>query len=160
MYDLSSTRDTPTGNERTETVPFMAMELLTEAAIEGKVEHLYRHDAESFIWVLTWVCLRYENGKLKGRVLNEWLKVDAKGCHNQKSSFMVSGRVDAKLQPAPSHTANWEIAQQCLDDVLISFGKRSGPKLPDEGFRRGWRPMCDHGSMHNFHLSLVVEATL
>ncbi|OAX38296.1 hypothetical protein K503DRAFT_770628, partial [Rhizopogon vinicolor AM-OR11-026] len=46
-YDLSSTRDSPTGNERTGTVPFMAMELLTKAALEGKVEHLYRHDAES-----------------------------------------------------------------------------------------------------------------
>jgi hypothetical protein len=31
----------------------MALELLTKEAIEGKVKHLYRHDAESFLWVLT-----------------------------------------------------------------------------------------------------------
>jgi hypothetical protein len=46
----------------TGTVPFMAIELLTQEAIEGKVKHMYRHDAESFIWVLTWVCLHYRVG--------------------------------------------------------------------------------------------------
>ncbi|KAG1729554.1 hypothetical protein EDB19DRAFT_1641859, partial [Suillus lakei] len=61
-YDLSSTNDTPTGNERTgthtRTVPFVAMQLLKPKGIAGEVEHLYRHDAESFIWVLIWVCLQ------------------------------------------------------------------------------------------------------
>ncbi|KAG2753919.1 hypothetical protein P692DRAFT_201228671, partial [Suillus brevipes Sb2] len=42
-FDLSSTRDTPSGQERTGTVPFMAIELLTKEAIEGKVQHLYQH---------------------------------------------------------------------------------------------------------------------
>ncbi|KAJ8591876.1 hypothetical protein M405DRAFT_702174, partial [Rhizopogon salebrosus TDB-379] len=55
-YDLSSVRDTPMGTDRTGTVPFLPMELLTKAALRGKVEHLYCHDAESFIWVLIWVC--------------------------------------------------------------------------------------------------------
>ncbi|KAG2062874.1 hypothetical protein BDR04DRAFT_946288, partial [Suillus decipiens] len=55
-YDLSSfKRDGPRGLERTGTVPFMAANLLTPAAIAGKVEHVYAHDAESLIWVLTWV---------------------------------------------------------------------------------------------------------
>ena len=40
---------------------------------------------ESFIWVLIWVCLRYENGMLKGTMLNEWLKEDALGCHDKKT---------------------------------------------------------------------------
>jgi len=62
-YDLSSMKDIPTGRERTGTIPFMATDLLTPAAINGEVEHLYQHDAESFIWVLTWVSLRY--GKLR-----------------------------------------------------------------------------------------------
>jgi len=55
-YDLSSTRqDGPSGNQRTGTVPFMAIDLLMEQALEGTVENLYRHDAESLIWVL--VCV-------------------------------------------------------------------------------------------------------
>jgi len=51
----------------------MAIDLLMLKAIEGKVEHLYQHDAELFIWFLAWVCLRYEDGKLcnKDRLLDE-----------------------------------------------------------------------------------------
>ncbi|KAG2142352.1 hypothetical protein DEU56DRAFT_720492, partial [Suillus clintonianus] len=53
-YDLSSIlRDHgPRGNERTGTVPFMAINLLRPNA---RVTHLYQHNAESFIWVLVWV---------------------------------------------------------------------------------------------------------
>jgi hypothetical protein len=73
-YDLSSTQDTPTGTKGMGTVPFMSLELLSDEAMEGKVEYLYRHDAESFIWVLNWVCLQYEDGQRKGRWLYDWLK--------------------------------------------------------------------------------------
>jgi serine/threonine protein kinase len=66
-FDLSSTRDTPSGQERTGTVPFMALELLTKKAIHGQVKHMYQHDAESFIWVLTWVCICYEDGVYIGK---------------------------------------------------------------------------------------------
>ncbi|KAG1719909.1 hypothetical protein EDB19DRAFT_612502 [Suillus lakei] len=88
-FDLSST---PSGQERTWTVPFMANELLTKEAIEGEVKHRYQHDAESFIWVLTWVCLRYQNGRLlrKGRPLDEWLKVDVNGCREKKTDFLFN----------------------------------------------------------------------
>ncbi|KAG0693398.1 hypothetical protein DFH29DRAFT_1084235 [Suillus ampliporus] len=90
-YDLSSTQCTPRGNERTGTVPFMAISLLTPKAIAGKVEHLYRHDAESLVWVLVWVCVRYEGGELlsKGRPLDDWLKADATGCLKEKSDLCV-----------------------------------------------------------------------
>ncbi|KAG1811680.1 hypothetical protein EV424DRAFT_1419697 [Suillus variegatus] len=60
-YDLSLfQRDSPNSLERTGTVPFMALDLLIPKSMAGKVEHVYAHDAESFIWVLTWTCLRYE----------------------------------------------------------------------------------------------------
>ncbi|KAG2028979.1 hypothetical protein BDR03DRAFT_816759, partial [Suillus americanus] len=81
-FDLSSIiqlmsslkHDRPRGFERTGTVPFMSLDLLTPEAIAGEVEHVYRHDVESFIWVLTWICLRYEGGNLlrKDRPLDEW----------------------------------------------------------------------------------------
>ena len=68
MTYLSSTQqDGPSGNERTGTIPFMAIDLLEKEAIQGKVQHLYQHDAESLIWVLAWVCLRYEDGKPTAR---------------------------------------------------------------------------------------------
>ncbi|KAG2102497.1 uncharacterized protein F5147DRAFT_528339, partial [Suillus discolor] len=56
-YDLSLfQRDSPNSLERTGTVPFMALDLLIPEFMAGKVEHVYAHDAESFIWVLTWTC--------------------------------------------------------------------------------------------------------
>ncbi|KAG1863687.1 hypothetical protein F4604DRAFT_1493054, partial [Suillus subluteus] len=56
-YDLSSIQDDcARGNECTGTVPFMSINLLMLSALDGEVEHVYRHDAESFIWVFTWVC--------------------------------------------------------------------------------------------------------
>ncbi|KAH7891080.1 hypothetical protein F5I97DRAFT_128491 [Phlebopus sp. FC_14] len=77
-FDLASTSDHATGTERTGTVPFMALDLLTKPALRGEVMHLYEHDAESFIWVLTWISLRYSNGKpLKNAELDKWLIVDA-----------------------------------------------------------------------------------
>ncbi|KIK43276.1 hypothetical protein CY34DRAFT_40785, partial [Suillus luteus UH-Slu-Lm8-n1] len=63
-FDLSSTkRDGSRGFECIGTIPFMALDLLIDMP-EGQVEHMYYHDAESFIWVLAWICLRYDNGKL------------------------------------------------------------------------------------------------
>ncbi|KAG2102524.1 uncharacterized protein F5147DRAFT_528067, partial [Suillus discolor] len=57
-YDLLSFEcDGSRGLKRIGTVPFMAVNLLSLAAMAGKVEHVYAHDAESLIWVLTWVCL-------------------------------------------------------------------------------------------------------
>jgi len=115
-YDLSSMKDVPTGRERTGTVPFMALDLLEDEAIEGKVEHLYQHGAESFIWVLTWVSLQYEDGKFrsKGGPLDSWLTVDANGCREKKGYFLVSA-ARQKLQPSSSHGSNWTIAQSCLE---------------------------------------------
>ncbi|OAX35651.1 hypothetical protein K503DRAFT_745613 [Rhizopogon vinicolor AM-OR11-026] len=136
-YDLSSTRDTPTGNERTGTVPFMAMELLTKAALEGKAEHLYRHDAESFIWVLTWVCLRYEKGRLiEDRPLDRWLKVSIIRCREKKHDFMGDGRFNA--QPTSSHQASWETVQSCLTTIALFYAHNPRPLLADGEVFRTW----------------------
>jgi hypothetical protein len=110
----------------------MAVDLLTRAALQGKVEHLYRHDAESFIWVLIWACLRYENGVLKGTMLNEWLKEDGLGCHDKKASFMLSGRADRHTQPTSSHQVNWKIAQLCIEEVGLYSMKLARPVMTDE----------------------------
>jgi len=109
-YDLSSTRQDGSGNELTWTVSFMAIDLLREQALEGKVENLYQHDAESLIWVLAWVCLRYEDGKLRrNRPLDEWLKAYAKQCREKKNDSILVGRND--VHPSPSHEAAWDVAQ-------------------------------------------------
>ncbi|KAG1741274.1 hypothetical protein EDB19DRAFT_1850970 [Suillus lakei] len=132
-FDLSSTQDCPSGREHTVTIPFMANELLTKAAIEGKVKHRYQHGAESFIWVLTWVCLRYRNGQLlrKGRPLDEWLKLDVNGCREKKTDFLFNGT--HIIKPSRSHKRNWTVAQSCLLLVNEFYAKpKTGhPKADD-----------------------------
>jgi len=64
-YDLSNidercSEQRLSSREPTGAVPFTAVLLLTSQVNE----HPYRHDAESFIWVLTCIYLRYEDGKL------------------------------------------------------------------------------------------------
>jgi hypothetical protein len=132
-YDLSSLkRDGPSGLERTGTVPFMAVDLLTPEAIAGSVEHVYAHDAESFIWVLTWVCLRYEGGNLlsKNRPLEELLKVDALVCAEKKAHLWLVGL--SKLRPTESHKESWDLVKKCsagVQSLYSSFGYR---KLADQ----------------------------
>ncbi|KAG5634008.1 hypothetical protein H0H81_003919 [Sphagnurus paluster] len=46
------------GGERTGTIPYMALDLLNRGYFSGHVERLYRHDLESFIWVLVVATLR------------------------------------------------------------------------------------------------------
>src|ERR1700710_2714791 len=114
-YDLSSLRITqgPQGNERTGTVPFMALELLTKGGQRGEVEHLYRHDLESFMWVLAWVCLRYKDGNLRtsDRPLDEWATQEAFTVGKEKS-FFLDNFWTFKLQGVDRHI--WRLLVACL----------------------------------------------
>ncbi|KAI0328333.1 hypothetical protein GY45DRAFT_1306993 [Cubamyces sp. BRFM 1775] len=51
--DAKDANLTHAGFKVTGTVPFMAIDLLTEKGLDGRVAVLYRHDLEAFIWVLT-----------------------------------------------------------------------------------------------------------
>ncbi|KAG1764446.1 hypothetical protein EDD22DRAFT_951695 [Suillus occidentalis] len=132
-FDLSSTKqDGPSGFECIGTLPFMALNLLTSKAIAGDVEHVYRHDAESFIWVLTWICLRYDNGKLlrKNRPLDEWLTVDTMiRCPEKKSSF--TARL-LSMNPTPSNQKNFDVAMQCLAVIHTYAGPFASVSVDDE----------------------------
>ncbi|KAG1793252.1 uncharacterized protein HD556DRAFT_513768 [Suillus plorans] len=132
-YDLSSfKRDGPRGLERTGTVPFMAVDLLSPDAMAGKVEHVYAHDAESLIWVLTWVCLRYEEGKLlsKNRPLEDWLKVDACTCAEKKGNFGFTGI--RSVRPSTSHADSWDLVRRCFSAVQSLYTAFEYRKLTDE----------------------------
>jgi len=145
-YDLSSIRNVPSGQERTGTVPFMAMALLTDKAIAGQVEHLYRHDAESFIWVLTWVCLRYEDGKLlsQGRPLDSWLTLGANRCLKEKSGFLTTEV--RTMYPSESHAESWKVALKCLRLIYSHYGPGEFDEMTDGEVFRFWleNPMKDH----------------
>src|SRR5277367_4773944 len=88
-FDLAHVRgnDRPSGTEQTGTMPFMALDLLTEGARAGKVERLYRHDCESFAWVLLWICSRYDNGaEIEDPPFDDFITSDFKQCYEKKTS--------------------------------------------------------------------------
>ena len=67
-FDLAKLSNRPgaSGQDNTGTLPFMALELLSEQGLHGDIPRRYRHEAESFTWTL--VCLycatvKDENGK-------------------------------------------------------------------------------------------------
>ncbi|KAG1727859.1 hypothetical protein EDB19DRAFT_173103 [Suillus lakei] len=137
-FDLSSIKQHgPIGFERTGTIPFMALDLLMSEAIASEVEHVYYHDAESFIWVLTWVCLRYEKGELlrKGRPLDEWLTVDAMGCHEKKTSFLAMLR---RIRPTRSHGGNFKVAKDCLAMIIKLIDPSTSVPGDDEEVFQTW----------------------
>ncbi|KAG2086388.1 uncharacterized protein F5147DRAFT_77695 [Suillus discolor] len=75
-FALSSTRDISLRQERARIVPFAAPGVLsgiTKTVIEDK--HLYQHDNESFIWVLTWVLFSLQKWQApeKGKVAR-WME--------------------------------------------------------------------------------------
>ncbi|KAI6118354.1 hypothetical protein F5141DRAFT_1212270 [Pisolithus sp. B1] len=118
-FDLASTEGDDIGTERTGTVPFMALDLLRRHGIYNQTKHGYQHDAESFIWVLAWITLRYDNGMLRatGRPLDEWLNVDAPSCVGEKLFFLDPlGRKD--LQAGSGHEKNLQVANECLNKML------------------------------------------
>ncbi|KAG2125387.1 hypothetical protein DEU56DRAFT_903741 [Suillus clintonianus] len=115
-YDLSSLADEsgPQGNERTGTVPFMAIDLLTERAQRGEVKHLYRHDMESFVWVFIWICFRYDSkGALlspSSRRFDEWATLGAFQCRKDKRDFLH----DITDFPRPNvGRRTWRLLTQC-----------------------------------------------
>ena len=67
-FDLARFADQTgaSGQDNTGTLPFMALDLLSEEGLRGMIPRLYRHEAESFAWSLTCLCLTMvvsENGK-------------------------------------------------------------------------------------------------
>jgi hypothetical protein len=92
-YDLASWDKFPTTNsDITGTVPFMALNILADE-FEKRCPRLYRHDAESFIWVLAYITLvsvQYNNGSVKisrPHALNCWFAENRNNHLNSKQAL-------------------------------------------------------------------------
>jgi hypothetical protein len=115
-YDLSSlaTEPGPRGYERTGTVPFMAIDLLTKRGQRGEVKHLYRHDLESFVWCFAWISLRYKKGVLRprgSRPFDEWATSDAVICGNFKLALQTHKEVPDGTR---KNNPGWQFIKKCL----------------------------------------------
>ncbi|KAK7687798.1 hypothetical protein QCA50_009017 [Cerrena zonata] len=104
-FDLATTVDSDTidvdpshGVNPTGTMVFMSLELLREVGQQGRVPtRLYRHDLESFCWVLFWIGYCYDNGKFRPRYpCTEWINVTPAICHGLKCAILQTmGNVKA-----------------------------------------------------------------
>ncbi|KAG8741761.1 hypothetical protein FRC10_002428 [Ceratobasidium sp. 414] len=76
----------PTSLHRTGTLPFMALDLLQG---QENHPHYHRHDLESFVYVLTWIAGRYENGEeLDTNLFHEWCEGSWQSMTSKKEAFL------------------------------------------------------------------------
>ncbi|KAL0580874.1 hypothetical protein V5O48_001166 [Marasmius crinis-equi] len=100
-YDLAhfSHKEGPTGFTNTGTRRFMALDLLTGYAMKGMVKKEYRHDCESFAWVLIWIFGRYWDGKqIQDPDFDDWKNPHWQDITQQRADFIASG-TDKKFVP-------------------------------------------------------------
>ncbi|KAJ7592400.1 hypothetical protein C8J56DRAFT_1161612 [Mycena floridula] len=77
--------------DRTASMPFVALQLLDDAGWKGEIRRLYRHDLESFAWVLFWICSRFSNGQEQRRgPLEAFITKDHEECFSRKKSLVVA----------------------------------------------------------------------
>lgn len=118
-YDLAhlNGRPRPSGTDRTGTIPFMALDLLTNDAWDGKVERLYRHDCESFAWVLLWICCRYENGKeISDAPLGQFITSNYNQCHKEKYSILAQLK---QIKPTTSYVKFWPASVALIREFVM-----------------------------------------
>ena len=121
----------PSGFERTGTIPFMALDLLIDEAMDGKVEWLYRHDCESFAWVLLWICCRYEDGKeTRNAPLSELNTHDCKLCFEKKCGILGFYQ---NLEPTTSYKRFLRAVLELLSLPVFQLGF----KTRRDNFKRG-----------------------
>ncbi|KAF8512014.1 hypothetical protein BU17DRAFT_96662 [Hysterangium stoloniferum] len=82
----------PTSNQRTGTKPFMAIDLLRQSP---PPRHLYRHDLESFFYVLLFFVSRYLDGaEIEDPPLQLWLTKGDDRLGEAKGSFLFFGAIN------------------------------------------------------------------
>jgi hypothetical protein len=119
-YDLSHLdgQPRPSGTERTGTMPFMALDLLTDKAWDGKITRLYRHDCESFAWVLLWICCRFEDGKeIPNPPLGQFITESYRRCSHEKNAILY------ELESVTA-TSSYESFWFGVVELVKAFAKR------------------------------------
>jgi len=88
-----------TGHRRIGTAMFMSLDLLTADGVKGLVPMTYRHELESFAWVLIYAALCVTNGKENLNVLpfRDWVALTSINLGLHKTAF---------LSYAPDHISN------------------------------------------------------
>ena len=92
-YDLAILRGRARffGNQRTGTITFMAVELLSDEYFQGQLERQYHHELEAFVWVLAFASLHYRERKARKKSpVSGWITSNYIQCAEKKSHFWRS----------------------------------------------------------------------
>jgi len=81
-FDLArfADQDGASGKDNTGTLPYMALDLLSEKGLRGEIPRRYRHEAESFAWSMICLCLATvedkdgKNYTLDPHPLHQWFQ--------------------------------------------------------------------------------------
>ena len=94
-YDLASWKKHPTVNsDRTGTVPFMSLNMLNDG-LDNRIPRLYKHDAESFTWVLAYITVvnvEYKSCSVKiyrPQLIDPWFTGDPQSHFLAKCAFPI-----------------------------------------------------------------------
>jgi len=109
------------GGERTGTLPFMPLDLLTDQAWDGNLQCLYHHDLEGFIQILPWVFLQYAELVLTIPMLREWESGDYAECASARRG-LLSDLQSEDIAATGSWKAEWELATPLLYWLLVDEG--------------------------------------
>lgn len=130
-YDLSISRrkSRVPGTDRTGTVPFMAVDLLTHKYWNGDIVRLYRHEFEAFLWILPFVFLRYQNGEPQRKTPVEgWMTSNYITCTQQKTHFCSGSALDENRELCQlDFRDHWMLAEELLVwwDVRLKVNRGS-----------------------------------
>ncbi|KAF8881295.1 hypothetical protein CPB84DRAFT_1735245 [Gymnopilus junonius] len=112
-FDLSLLQWEPRvfGTDRTGTIPFMALHLLQKAYWNEGGERYYHHELESFVWILPYVFLLYQNSK-RGRnsLIDAWRTSDYNVCFEKKLAFCSNKLRSAKSMVGADFKDCWWLA--------------------------------------------------
>ena len=135
------------GGERTGTLAFMTLELLTDQAWNGNVRRLYRHDLEGFIWMLPWVFLQYEDSVLTIPVLEKWQSGDYTECARAKRDLL--SEFESEDIATESWKAEWELAYPLLYWLMMEESTR-------KQHRKAPLSLSPKDVFNSFHIALCI----
>lgn len=138
-YDLAILRWKPRipGSDRTGTIPFMALDLLSKDYWDGQITRRHHHELESFIWILPYVFLLYDGGR---RYSNEhvdgWVTSSYKRCRQLKADFCIFLPKPSGVQP--DFELQWPLAVDLCRGLIREYVNRGGRQQPNKNAAKMW----------------------